>query len=104
MQASAVYALPTVFQDLKDPQVRLDLCASLQQLDTVIADVFKHIKDRVRAAAPRTPATRCLHVALRSPLTPPPPLPPRPAISPAKPRPALTHAPRWTKSASGSTR
>ena len=48
MQASAVYALPTVFQDLKDPQVRLDLCASLQQLDTVIADVFKHIKDRVR--------------------------------------------------------
>ena len=46
MQGSAVYALPTVFQDLKDPQVRLDLCSSLQQLDTVITDVFAHIKER----------------------------------------------------------
>ena len=58
MQSSGVYALPTVFQDLKDPQVRLDLCSSLQQLDTVIADVFKHIKDRVSALA----HPRCTHM------------------------------------------
>ena len=47
MLESAKYSIPSVFQDLKDDQVRGDIFSTLVHLDDVINDVFDHISKRL---------------------------------------------------------
>jgi hypothetical protein len=48
MQEAAKYSIPSVFQDLKDDQVRGDIFGTLVHLDDVINDVFDHIGKRLK--------------------------------------------------------